>query len=186
MEIFNYLPALVGIKNSDFTPILAKGTIKESSKLVVHKRLLTKLAENNYAATMVFENELYLLRNLKDINNNEIQKLITTNNSWDIIILNPFNESSSTPIEGYNIIKKINDTSTFFCSYIYIASANFLQKVKYQNLNNIESYVYTDPFLNNLKSSPTTKVDTYTTGFVTDITTLELGDVKYSWHEIII
>lgn len=32
MEIFSYLPVLVGIRNSDFTPIVAKGTVNSHKK----------------------------------------------------------------------------------------------------------------------------------------------------------
>lgn len=56
-----------------------------------------------YPAAMVFENELFLLRDLGNI----------TNNTWDMIILSPFTTSSS-PINGYNILRKVDDTSTFF------------------------------------------------------------------------
>ena len=183
MEIFSYLPVLVGIRNSDFTPIVAKGTVNSHNKEDIHKRLLIKLSNMGYPAAMVFENELFLLRDLGNITNNEIKTLLTTNNTWDIIILSPFTINSS-PINGYNILRKIDDTSTFFYSNIYIASSRFMQKIKNNNLSIIESYIYTNPFLDNLSTNPKHKQDLYTVGIVSNIDTLKEGEVKYSWNEL--
>lgn len=184
MEIFSYLPVLVGIRNSDFTPIVAKGTVISNNKEDIHKRLLIKLSNMGYPAAMIFENELFLLRDLGNITNNEIKTLLTTNNTWDMIILSPFIISSSSPVNGFNILRKIDDTSTFFHSNIYIASSRLMQKIKNNNMSTIESYVYTDPFLDNLSTNPTHKQNSYTVGIISNIETLKEGDVKYSWREL--
>jgi hypothetical protein len=185
MDIFNYLPVIVGIKNSDFTPILTKATINSSTKQDIHKRLLSDLAVKNYPVAMVFENELFLLRSLGNINNNEIRDFIRTDNSWDIVILSPFTGSSSV-VNGYNIIRKVNDTSTFFNSQIYIASSRFMQKIKNNNYNSIETYVYIDSFIDNISTTPVHKSTLYTLGVISNISIISLKEIKYSWNEYLI
>jgi hypothetical protein len=186
MEIFNYIPIIIGIKNSDFTMILAKGTIKNINEIDIHKRLLSKLYDDHYDVAMIFSNEIFLLRAMGNINNNEIKNFITTNTTWDLLVLNPF-DSALNPIssvDGYNIIKKIDNTSTFFYNQIYIASYRFMQKIKNNNISIIESYVYTDPFLQYMQSTKT--INLYTVGIITNITTLKTDNIIYSWNEIII
>lgn len=186
MEILNYLPIIAGIKNSDFTPIFARGTIRNTDKIDIHKRLLTKLCDSNYPVAMVFSNELFLLRNLRDITNNEIKKLITTNSTWDVLILNPFDLilNSTSPIEGYNIIKKINDSSSFFYNQVYIASARFMQKIKNNDISNIESFIYIDPFVQHMHTTPLNNKNMYIVGAISNIKTIKVEEIIYSWNKL--
>lgn len=59
-----------------------------------------------------------------------------------------------------------------------------MQKVKNNDMSTIQSYVYTNPFLDNLSTNPKHKQDLYTVGIVTNINTLKEGEVKYSWNEL--
>lgn len=187
MEILNYLPVIIGIKNSDFTPLLNKNLIKNINPIDNHTKLLSKLYDANYPVSMIFSNEILLLRNLGNIADNEIKHFIESNSTWDLLILSPFDISIPvSSIPDYTILKKIDDTSTFFYNKIYIASRRFMQKIKNNDISNIESYVYTDPFLDNMETTPIviSKKNLYTIGIITNIKIIKVDNIIYSWKEL--
>jgi hypothetical protein len=86
---------------------------------------------------MIFSNEILLLRNLGNIADNEIKHFIESKFNMGFINLSPFDiiiPVSSIP--DYTILKKYDDTSTFFYNKIYIAST-FYAKFKNNDISNI-------------------------------------------------
>lgn len=185
MDIFNYIPFVVAIRNEDFTPILTLKTVTDTDKINIHKRLLCTLAVLGAPCALVFENEIYLTRSLVDLMHNEIKTFVTTNMSWDIIILSEYHGFSTENVSGYNFIEKIKDTTTFPHEQIYIASSRFMQKVQSNQLmTDIQVYTYNSPFVANLKTQ--CKSNKYSIGRITNITTLGDTEIKYKWNEIVL
>lgn len=181
MDIFTYIPIIIGIRNDDFSPLITPKTIRENNKHTLHKRLLISLHNfHSYPCALIFENELYLTRNLADINNNEIKQFITTNTDWDVLVLSEINEPH-TDVDGYDIVKKITNNTTLFDSHVYLVSARFMQKVKNNTLSDIQTYMYSLPFLSNVTSNCTS--NKYTIGRITDISILRRQELKYRWSE---
>ena len=179
MDIFSYLPVIVGVRAKDFTPVLATPTVSNDLESI-HKQLLIKLHSQGYPCALVFQNELYLMRNLLDINNNEIKTFLTSTPDWDILIVSPFTAQSFL-VPGFEYIEKVDNTSDFFYSEIYIASEKFMEKIKTNNITNIQTYVYTRPFLQDVDSKSSSH--TYTVGRITDIIYLRAQEIKYKWNE---
>lgn len=177
MDIFKYIPIIVGVRAKDFSPVLSTkkiiGTLEN-----VHKRLLIKLHKQGYSCALVFQNELYLLRNLQDINNNEIKTFISSVPNWDILIMSPLN-SNSYEVPGFQFIRKLDNNTDFFSEEIYIVSERFMKKVEDEALWNINTYIYTKPFLQDLDSH--VKSNEYTIGRITDINHMSQGELKYKW-----
>jgi hypothetical protein len=181
MELFEYIPVIIGIRNDDFSPLITPRTITENNKRNLHVRVLSKLRNDGYPCGLVFQNELYVTRSLRDLTNNEIHRLITTNTTWDMIILSDCPNTSLQAVPGYEILKKSADTSTFKYTSIYLASARLMEKAHLGNLTDLQVYVYSDPFLANIETS--CKSNKYTVGRVTNIKLLGIQDVKYAWHD---
>ena len=179
MDIFSYIPVIVGVRAKDFTPVLTRATVTGDLESV-HKRLLTKLHSQGYPCAMVFQNELYLMRSLQDLNNNEIKTFLMTNPAWDVLILSPF-VAQANAVPGMQFIQKVDNSSDFFCGEIYIASERFMEKVTTNNMGDIQTYVYTKPFLQDMDS--TSSSQDYTIGHISNIIHLRPQDIKYTWNE---
>lgn len=188
MDIFKYISIIIGIRNDDFTPLLTPRTVYENDRINLHKRVLKKLHNMSMQCALIFENEIYLKRSLADINNNEIKTFVQTNSDWDILIISELKTPIQlTDVDGYNLIKQITQQNDFanFYPNIYIVSSNFMTKVvNNQPTDNINIYVYTTPFLENLHTN--CKKKKYTVGAVTNISILQTVEVKYIWRELVI
>ncbi len=179
--LFPYLSLIVGIRDDEVSHIVTPNTIHEINPQEVHKKLLAKLANDGISTVLVFENELYLTRDLGDVNNNEIATFIATNNTWDLLILSPFSSYRTLKESGYTLISKLLDTTTFNSNSIYIASNRFMNKVKNNDLSFIQTYKYDSPFLNHIQNKFTH--NKFTIGKISDINTLSVRDFKYKWND---
>lgn len=180
MDIFNYIPFIVSFRNSASTPLNTPKTVYEPNFVNLHKRVLTNFINNGITCALIFINEIYTTRPLADINNNEIKTFLTTNTTWDYLILSPC-EEASTVINDYSLVKKINNVTLFPNNYIYIASGRFMQKTKTNQLSNINGYVYTSPFVDHFNIP--SKNNKYSIGRITNIELLGSPDVQYEWAE---
>ena len=180
MDIFSYLQIMICVRDKQCTPIVTPKLIQNDNKQQVHKDILKKIFDKGHQTAFVFENELYLLRSLDDLSNNEIKTFVTTNQDWDILVLSSI-DKPLIKLDNFSYIKKLQDNKTFDESCVYIASARFLQKMDDPNAN-IETYVYDRPFLKNLTvPHPSGK---YVVGQITNITALNQIEIKYTWSEL--
>lgn len=188
MDILKYIPIIVGIRNHDFTTLITPQTITDNDLCNIHKRVIKKFHDINMPCGLIFENEIYLTRNLANINNNEIKTFVQTNSDWDILVISDLKTATTlNAVDGYSRIKQITEKNNFsnYYNHIYIVSARFMTKVvNDESTDNINLYVYTAPFLDNLKTK--SKVNKYTIGEVTDISILNAIQVKYTWRELIV
>jgi hypothetical protein len=180
MDIFSYLEMMICIRDKQCAPIVTPKLVQNDNKQQVHKDVLKKVFDKGHKTVFIFENELYLLRGLDDLSNNEIKTFIGTNNDWDIMILSEI-DKPTIKLDEFSYIKKLQDNKTFNESYVYIASARFAQKMNDPNAT-IETYVYDRPFLKNLTvDHPSNK---YVIGEITNISSLNQVEIKYRWSEL--
>jgi hypothetical protein len=180
MDIFKYIPIIVGVRAKDFITVISTKKVVDTLENV-HKRLLVKLRKQGYSCALVFQNELYLLRNLQDLNNNEIKTFISTVPNWDVLIMSSLT-SSFIDVPGFEFIKKLENNTDFFSNEIYIVSERFMQKIEDEALWNINTYIYTKPFLQDLDSRYShSNVNEYTIGRITNINHMSAGELKYQW-----
>lgn len=185
-NIFNYIPEIYCIRTKKYLPFASK-YIQSSSLFNLHKQLLSNLADQNVHACMVFENEIYLIRELLDVNNNEIKDFIMTNTDWDMLIIGQNNIQDITPVQNFSRIFKFNDSTQLLTSYVYIASYRLLNKIKNNNRSDLSTYIYSPTFISNIEQSSSSTVknsDHYMIGHVTDITSANMETVKYKWTPI--
>lgn len=186
MNILQYIPIIVSIRNNEYFHFKDQNTIENTNLQDVHKRLLIKLHNDNYPVALVFNNELLIDREIGkqygSIDNNEIKNFILNNNTWDIIIISKLTNPNYSDIDGYTYMKKLNDNTTFHYNSVYIASARFFNKVFNNNFVDIQNYYYTVPFLNNIESIIQNPY--YTVGYITNIDSLQPFDIKYNWTEM--
>lgn len=182
MDIFSYLQTMICIRDKQCTPIVTPKMVESSDKKQVHKKVLAKFFAQGSPVVFVFENELYLSRAIDDIANNEIKTFVTTNNTWDILVLSAVSDDIvKLPVDNYTFMKKLQDDKTFNESYIYIASARFAQKMNDPNAS-IETYVYDRPFVKNLTVDHSS--NKFVIGQITNITELNQVEIKYTWSEV--
>lgn len=78
--------------------------------------------------------------------------------------------------------------TTFYHSCVYFASARFMYKNKINNLSDIQTYVYTNPFLRNMPhfSNEPIPIETgdYTIGKLSNIQIFALDNIRYKWESI--
>lgn len=179
--LFPYISLIVGIRDDEVSHIVTPQTVHVNNPQEVHKKLLAKLADEGTNTVLVFENELYLMRSLGDINNNEISTFIAANNTWDLLILSPFSNYRTVKEPGYTLISKLLDTTTFNSDSIYIASHRFMTKVKNNDISYIQTYKYDSPFLNHIQNKFTH--NKFTVGKISEVNTLSTRDFKYKWTD---
>ena len=177
MDIFGYIPIIMGVRAKDFSPVISTKKIAGDLESI-HKKLLVKLKKQGYPCALVFQNELYLMRDLLDINNNEIKTFLTTVPNWDVLIMSPF-DANTFEVPGFQYIRKVDNDNEFFCGEIYIASEKFMKKVEDDAVWNINTYIYTTPFMQDLDSIST--ANEYTLGRIVDIDHIRAGEIKYKW-----
>lgn len=181
MDLFSYLPIVVAIRTDDFSHLHTTKTITETDPLNIHIKLLSKLHDDNFSAAAIFENEIYVTRQLHDISNNDMKTFLLTNTDWDMLIVSDYPETTSTPIEGLTLVAKAQDT-TFRHDKVYLASSRMMLKAKNNDLTNLQIYKYTSPFIEHVNYVG--KSNNYTVCRVTGINLLDTSDVKYKWIEM--
>jgi hypothetical protein len=185
MNFITRIPIICSIKDYDNSIINNKGKeIITGNIITVHQRLLSKLNDMAIFPALIFENEIYMTQFISDSIRTELFAFITTNNSWDMIVVSPFFNVSLTPISGN--ISKLNDSSTFHCSSVYFASARFMNKNKINDISNIQTYVYTNPFLQNMPHyiNKPKYSGKYSVGKISNVVVFSLVDIKYRWDTL--
>ena len=173
---------MICIRDKQCTPIVTPKLIESNDKKQVHKNILAKCFAQGSPVVFVFENELYLSRGLDDLTNNEIKTFVTTNDTWDILILSAVpDDIVKLSVDNYTFMKKLKDDKTFDESYIYIASARFGQKMNDPEAK-LETYVYDRPFVKNLQLEHSS--NKYVVGQISNITKLNQIEIKYTWSEV--
>jgi hypothetical protein len=176
--IFNYLSSIHSIRNINNTPLAPSQFIISKPLPDIHFDLFKYTYDQGDNTTLIYENEVTLIRNLEDISNNEIRTLILTNNDWDIIIVGDNNIDNKTLQDGYKYIYKVND-NVFHSQFAYIASRRFMQKVKNNDISTINTYLYTPTFLTTV-SVPSTSTQ-HIIGTVLLINHADTLHFNYHW-----
>lgn len=115
MNFITRVPIICSIRDYDNSIIdNAHYEIYTDNITNVHNKLLAKLNDDNIHPALIFENEIMMLQDITDNIRNEIFDFISTNTTWDIIIVSPIQNVSLTPISGN--ISKLNDNTTFYHS----------------------------------------------------------------------
>ncbi len=179
MDIFSYIPVIYSVRIQKFTPFKARNPISNTRENV-HKTLASYMFDNNVPCAMIYDNELTVLRNIGDVNNNEIKSFITTNNIWDVLILSKCSEPSAL-VENFNLIEKLDNETNFKFNYVYLISNRFMQKIKNNDLTNIKIYKYNQPFLEYANMTDSTNV--FTIGKVEQIKNISSEKLSYTWKE---
>lgn len=182
MDMFQYLKGIYNVRNSGYSLIKDKRGVTASSPIDAHKMLLAYLYAHNKENCLVYENELQVIRNLGDVNNNEIKNFLSTVSGWDTLILSPYDGTDLEDVPGFTVLKKKSGSSTFTNTEVYIASSQFMEKVKNNNLSDLQIYVYTNPFLDSITHSART--DKYDICEVVGIQKLNSEETRYQWKEI--
>jgi hypothetical protein len=177
--IFDYLSGLFCIRSSGNTPFIATQFKLSKPLRNVHLDVLKYCYDNGYSTALIYENELSIIRDLEDINNNEIKNFMLSNTDWDIMLIGVNEIPYTSLVNGYTRVFKVNDASTFYSNYVYIASRRFMQKAKTNNLTSINTYLYRPTFITNIGNIP--KASVYTVGTVTDIIEVDDSMLKYKW-----
>jgi hypothetical protein len=180
--IFDYLSAIYGIRNTKNTPFIASQYKIQKSLVNVHLDILKYSYDHSASTALIYENELSLIRDLEDVTNNEIKQFMMTNPDWDILIIGLNEIVNKTLQNGYTRIYKVNDSTTFYSQYAYIASRRFMQKAKTNNLASLNTYLYTPTFAKNLGNTSTSNI--YTVGLATNILLADSINMKYTWTPV--
>jgi hypothetical protein len=188
MNFITRIPIICAIKNNIAAAIdNVHYEINTKNTLTIHNMLLSKLSDGNKFPALIFENDIYMTQIITDSIRTEIFGFITTNPTWDIIILSPiFLNLSLTHVSGN--ISKLNDNKIFYYSSVYFASSRFMYKNKTNNVTDIQTYVYTNPFLENMDNyiNNSGKNNGYTVGIVSDIKVFSLDNIKYNFDPILL
>jgi hypothetical protein len=185
MSMFVYLHGVFSIRNTASATIIDSRVITSDDPKTVHQDLLTYLFnKGTYNNALVHEDEIVLLRNLGDISDNEIAEFLVNNTTWDVLILSPYTISDLVSIPGFSIVKKSTSATTFNDKYVYIASKQFMEKMKNNTLTDIQTYVYTNPFLNSISKVNVIETNKYIVSQVVALDTLNSGETLYQWREL--
>jgi len=184
--IFDYLDAIFSIQIVEKLKMIFKRAILNESLDLVHLDLLKYCNLQNYNNAFIFTNEISLINAVEDVTNTEILSFIQTNIDWDILVIgiNELPNINLIPIDGYTRIYKLNDTTTFYSEYGYIASKQFMQKVANNNLEIINTYVLQPTFLKNLSAQSIS--EQYIVTKANNLSITEENHILYMWSEILI
>lgn len=182
-NILSYIPSIFCIRNDKFVPFRTSGAVP-TNLLACHKNILTYCFDKGLQAAMIFENELSMLRDLEDINNNEIKTFLQSNTDWDMLIIGVNEITDCSPVKGYSRISVLNNTNKFITSYVYIASRRLMDKIKRNDRSEVKTYVYSPSFLTNMKDVDSSSLKAYLFGEVTNINIANTEKVSYNWHAI--
>lgn len=162
-------------------PVFDKDTIITTDLLPVHKSVIIKAYDAGYNNAMIFQNELYFIRNLGDINNNEVKTFLGTNTTWDMLILSPNAGLSTSSYLDYVHVKKVNRTDFHF-DQVYLVSRRLMEKIKLNSIADVETYLYSNPFVNSIVDNSTTH--NVSICKVSDIVVVKDEVIKYKWSRV--
>lgn len=185
-KIVEYVDGIFSIKDSANSEFTDGNAVTAPNSDTVHKRLLVYLLSRPLVHNvLLFDNEISVTRNLGDVTDNEIKLFLNSFVGWDILILSRYTGTDLELVPNYNIIKKSTNTLSFDSQkYVYIASRQFMQKVASYNIDNIQTYVYTYPFLESVEQTSSSITNKYVVAEVIGLVTIEPPNVSYEWREI--
>ena len=176
-EVFQYINAMYCIRDDDFNPIHDTHIIETNDVTnQVNKVLLAKAFDDGNTNALVFQNELFFTRDIADTNNNELKYFLGTNATWDVLIFNPRSDLPLEAVPGFSRIHRVTRTD-FIIDKVYLVSRRFMQKVKDNNYTDIQTYYYSNNFVDSLES----KNNKFIVGKLTNIQILRNGELKYHW-----
>ena len=178
-DIFQYINAMYCIRDAQFNPIHDNKVIDTYDINAVHKALIKKAHDDGNTNALIFQNELFFTRKVGDINNNEIKRFIATNNTWDVMILNPSEDLALLPVSTYTHVHRVNSTG-FNINNVYLISNRFMLKMKNNTLSNVETYYYDNTFVDSA-NGPNTQIRHVIVGKLTNIQVLKDDQIIYSW-----
>jgi hypothetical protein len=183
--MFQYLGGIFAVRNTGSLAIVDSRAVTASDAATIHKMLLTDLYHvGTYNNAMIHENEISLLRNLGNITDNEIKKFLGTFTNWDVLILSVYSVSDLIDVPGYTTVKKSSSATTFYHNYVYIASKQFMQKAAANDFTNLQTYIYTNPFLETFSNKNAPVTDKYIVSQVVGLDNLDSTEAHYKWREI--
>jgi hypothetical protein len=181
-DIFNSVKSMYCIRDQFFNPIRDRNDIKADDHFEIHVKLLTKVADNNDESALVFENEIFFTRNMANVNNDELKEFIKTNKTWDMILLHWRDDQVyKEKCPNYEHMYKAR-ARNFTIGHVYIVSSRLLEKIKTLDLDNVESYYYTNEFVKSMSYKDTEPPYHFTIGKINDVSLLTTGEIKYSWN----
>jgi hypothetical protein len=185
-KIVEYVDGIFSIKDSANSEFTDGNAVTAQNSDEVHKRLLAYLLTRPLVHNvLLFNNEISVTRNLGDVTDNEIKLFLNSFVGWDILILSNYTGTDLELVPNYNIIKKSINTLSFDShKYVYIASQQFMQKIASNNIENVQTYVYTYPFLESVEQTSSSITDKYVVAEVIGLVTIEPPNVSYEWREI--
>jgi hypothetical protein len=179
---FNYLSGIFGIRSDGNVPFISNNLKIEKPIHNIHIDVLKYCYDYGYTTALVYENEISLTRDLEDIENNEIRTFMMSNNDWDILIIGLNDIPFTSLVNGYTRVFKVNDNSTFYSEYAYIASRRFMQKAKTGNMNALNTYLYAPTFFKNIGNEA--KSNIHIVGAATNVIIADKIKAKYTWHPV--
>jgi len=184
-KIVEYVDGIFSIKDSANTAFTDANTVTAPNSDAVHKRLLAYLLSRPLVYNvLLFDNEISITRNLGDVTDNEIKLFLNSFVGWDILILSKYTGTDLELVPNYNIIKKSSIVTYDSHKYVYIASQQFMQKIVSNNMDSIQTYVYTYPFLESVKQTSSSITDKYVVAEVIGLVTVSAPNVSYEWREL--
>lgn len=180
-EIMKYITGMYCVRDDKFNALKNLSEFIATNLTDIHKKIIEKAHDNGNANAMIFQNELFFIRKLGDVNNNEVKTFLGTNQTWDVLILNSRKDLPLIPLDGYSHVHRVN-TTTFNINRVYLVSNRFMQKVKNNDLTNVETYYYDDPFIDGIATNVDAKK--VIAGKVESIQRLSNEQIKYTWSYI--
>jgi len=143
VQLLNYIDAIYSIRHPEFV----NGTnITTTDMPSIHKAILSKAFDDGNRSALIFENELYYTIPISDLNNNVLKYFLLNNTTWDMMILSPHTDLTTTPVDGYANINLLTG-NTFHADKIYLASRRLMAKAKNNNMSNIVTFYYSFNFI---------------------------------------
>jgi len=185
-KIVEYVDGIFSIKDSANSEFTDGNAVTAPNSDTVHKRLLVYLLTRPVVHNvLLFDNEISVTRSLGDVTDNEIKLFLNSFVGWDILILSNYTGTDLENVPNYNIIKKSTNTTSYDShKYVYIASQQFMNKVASYNIQNIQTYVYTYPFLESVEQASQNITDKYSVAEVIGLLTVSAPNVSYEWREL--
>jgi ABC-type uncharacterized transport system permease subunit len=185
-KIVEYVDGIFSIKDSANTVFIDANAVTAPSSEAVHKRLLEYLLTRPLVHNvLIFNNEISITRNLGDVTDNEIKLFLNSFVGWDILILSNYTGTDLELVPNYNIIKKSLSIVTYDShKYVYIASQQYMQKIASNNMDSIQTYIYTYPFIESIEQTSSSITDKYLVAEVIGLMNINPAGVTYEWRGI--
>ena len=183
--LYNYTSIAFCIRNKVNSPLPMLNAIVYNDTLPnLHKNLLVHCHNEGYMDALIYENDIHFHKDIRFINNEEIERFILKQSDWDVLIIGTnslIGTCGASPVNGFSTIVKLNASDIWFTEFVYIASYRLMQKL-FDNKNDVQfnTYVYVDNFCKNVD-----KHDNSDEYIICEIDNFSCQKpVRYTWHPI--